>query len=68
MATAQQVKDFLNINGPQLLRLQAWLDLELGIEGSTSDHLVSYIRNDLKEKVLAKELGMAQDRVAKPTF
>lgn len=68
MTTVQQVKDFLNIDGPQLLRLQAWLNLELGIEGSTPTNLADYIRNDLKEKILAKELGMAQDQVAKPTF
>ena len=56
------------ITGPQLTRVQAWLDTVLGLTSSTPDNLTDFIYDLLRDRVLDSELSRAQDLVARPTF
>jgi len=73
--TRATLKTFFKLSGtkpiigdPQLDRLLVWLNGKRGVDDSTPDDLADYLYDDLIAKVLAKELGMAQDRVATPKF
>jgi len=74
-ATNQSIKDAFALSGnkpdvtnSRLVRLQIFIDSELGITGSTADDFWDYVYEDLKDRVLARELSIAQDQVVEPLW
>jgi len=74
-ATTQSIKDAFALSGnkpaitnARLIRLQVFVDNELGVIGSTADDFWDYVYEDLKARVLTKEFNIAQDQVVEPSW